>query len=154
MTEREKMINGALYDPSDPELEQLRLKARKLARKYNRTDEDQPEEQAEILRKLLPATKQLPYLQAPVYFDYGCNTYFGKYSSANFNFTCLDVCEVHIGDNVMICAGAKVLGGITVGNHVVIGANAVVVHDVPDGTVVGGVPAKVLKRIDAVDNLK
>lgn len=62
MTEREKMINGALYDPSDPELEQLRLNARKLARKYNRTDEDQPEEQAEILRKLLPATKQLPYL--------------------------------------------------------------------------------------------
>ena len=58
MTEREKMINGALYDPSDPELEQLRLNARKLARKYNRTDEDQPEEQAEILRKLLPATKQ------------------------------------------------------------------------------------------------
>lgn len=102
MTEREKMINGALYDPSDPELEQLRLNARKLARKYNRTDEDQPEEQAEILRKLLPATKQFPYLQAPVYFDYGCNTYFGKYSSANFNFTCLDVCEVHIGDNVMI----------------------------------------------------
>ena len=102
MTEREKMINGALYDPSDPELEQLRLNARKLARKYNRTDEDQPEEQAEILRKLLPATKQLPYLQAPVYFDYGCNTYFGKYSSANFNFTCLDVCEVHIGDNVML----------------------------------------------------
>mgnify|MGYP002244185982 CR=1 FL=1 len=102
MTEREKMINGALYDPSDPELEQLRLNARKLARKYNRTDEDQPEEQAEILRKLLPATKQLPYLQAPVYFDYGCNTYFGKYSFANFNFTCLDVCEVHIGDNVMI----------------------------------------------------
>ena len=61
------MINGALYDPSDPELEQLRLNARKLARKYNRTDEDQPEEQAEILRKLLPATKQFPYLQAPVY---------------------------------------------------------------------------------------
>ena len=48
MTEREKMINGALYDPSDPELEQLRLNARKLARKYNRTDEDQPEEQAEF----------------------------------------------------------------------------------------------------------
>ena len=75
MTEREKMINGSLYDPYDTELEQLRLNARKLARKYNRTDEDQPEEQAEILRKLLPATKQFPYLQAPVYFDYGCNTY-------------------------------------------------------------------------------
>ena len=43
-----------------------------------------------------------PYLQAPVYFDYGCNTFFGKFSSANFNFTCLDVCEIHIGDHVMI----------------------------------------------------
>ena len=41
-------------------------------------------------------------MQAPVYFDYGCNTFFGKRSSANFNFTCLDVCEIHIGDNVMI----------------------------------------------------
>ena len=50
MTEREKMVSGELYDPTDKELEQLRLNARKLARKYN----------------------------------------------------CLDVCEVHIGDNVMI----------------------------------------------------
>ena len=56
----------------------------------------------QIMRKLLPATEELPYLQAPVYFDYGCNTFFGKFSSANFNFTCLDVCEIHIGDNVMI----------------------------------------------------
>ena len=102
MTEREKMLSGELYDPTDKELEQLRVNARKLARKYNSTDEDDQEEQAQILRKLLPATEELPYLQAPVYFDYGCNTFFGKFSSANFNFTCLDVCEIHIGDNVMI----------------------------------------------------
>lgn len=102
MTEREKMLSGELYDPTDKELEQLRVNARKLARKYNSTEEDDQEEQAQILRKLLPATEELPYLQAPVYFDYGCNTFFGRFSSANFNFTCLDVCEIHIGDNVMI----------------------------------------------------
>ncbi|MBS6770877.1 MAG: sugar O-acetyltransferase, partial [[Eubacterium] rectale] len=102
MTEREKMLSGELYDSSDNELEQLRLHARKLARRYNLTDEDQQEVQTQILRELLPATEELPYLQAPVYFDYGCHTYFGKYSSANFNFTCLDVGEIHIGDNVMI----------------------------------------------------
>ena len=51
MTEREKMIRGQLYDSTDKELEQLRLHARKLARKYNLTDEDQPEEQAHILRE-------------------------------------------------------------------------------------------------------
>lgn len=102
MTEKEKMLAGQLYDPSDAELDRLRLKARKLARRYNLTDEDEPEIQRAILKELLSSTPELPYLQAPVYFDYGCNTYFGKCSSANFNFTCLDVCQVNIGDNVMI----------------------------------------------------
>lgn len=51
-----------------------------------------------------------------------------------------------IGDNVMITCGAKVLGPIHVGNHVTVGANAVVIRDVPDNCVVGGVPAKVLKQ--------
>ena len=66
MTEREKMINGELYDSADKELEQLRLNARKLSRKYNLTDEDCSEEQMQILRELLSATEELPYLQAPV----------------------------------------------------------------------------------------
>lgn len=102
MTEKEKMLAGQLYDPSDSELEQLRLKARKLARSYNLTDEDEREKQFQILKELLANTPEIPGLQAPIYFDYGCNTYFGKCSGANFNFTCLDVCPVHIGDNVMI----------------------------------------------------
>ena len=50
-----------------------------------------------------------------------------------------------IGDNVIIGAGAKILGEIRIGNNVVIGANAVVTTDVPDNCVVGGVPAKVIK---------
>ena len=53
MTEREKMLRGELYDSSDNELEQLRLNARKLARKYNLTDEDQQEEQASVLPILI-----------------------------------------------------------------------------------------------------
>lgn len=52
-----------------------------------------------------------------------------------------------IGDNVTIYAGAKVLGNIRVGNNVIIAANAVVVKDVEDNCVVGGVPAKVIKRL-------
>jgi len=51
-----------------------------------------------------------------------------------------------IGDRVYIGPGAKVLGRVTVGHRVVIGANAVVVHDVPDDAVVGGVPARVIGR--------
>ena len=50
-----------------------------------------------------------------------------------------------IGRNVFIGAGACVLGGVHVGDNAVIGANAVVIHDVPEYAVVGGVPAKILK---------
>ncbi len=102
MTEKEKMLAGMLYDASDPELVELLIKARKLARRYNLTDEDDVEKKEAILKELLPNTEYLPALQAPVYFDYGCNTTFGKFCSTNFNFTCLDVCPVHIGNNVLI----------------------------------------------------
>ncbi len=47
-----------------------------------------------------------------------------------------------IGSDVMITCGAKVLGGITVGDGAVIGANAVVVRDVEPGATMVGIPAK------------
>lgn len=53
-----------------------------------------------------------------------------------------------IGDQVLICAGAKVIGGITIGNTVIIGANAVVNKSVPDYTIVGGIPAKIIGKCD------
>lgn len=50
----------------------------------------------------------------------------------------------HIGNNVILAAGAKVIGNVRVGNNVMIGAGAVVVKDVPDNAVVAGVPARIL----------
>ena len=52
-----------------------------------------------------------------------------------------------LGDNVTVYAGAKILGDVHVGNNVVVAANAVVVKDVEDNCVVGGVPAKVIKKV-------
>lgn len=49
-----------------------------------------------------------------------------------------------IGDGVYIGPGAKIIGAVTIGNNVAIGANAVVTHNVPDNAVVAGVPAKIL----------
>lgn len=51
-----------------------------------------------------------------------------------------------IGNNVEICAGAKVMGGISIGNNVVIGANAVVITDVPDDSIAVGIPATIKPR--------
>ena len=58
-----------------------------------------------------------------------------------------------IGDNVEVCCGAKVIGGITVGDNVLIGANAVVVKDVPSNSVVAGVPARIIRHLDHVRDL-
>lgn len=48
-----------------------------------------------------------------------------------------------LGDDVLLGAGCKVLGGIVLGNRVVVGANAVVLQDVPAGCLVAGIPARV-----------
>lgn len=52
-----------------------------------------------------------------------------------------------IGDNVYIYQNAMVCGNIKVGNNVVILANSVVTHDVPDNVIVGGVPAKIIRSL-------
>lgn len=51
-----------------------------------------------------------------------------------------------LGNNVFLAAGAKVLGSITIGNNVAVGANSVVVNDVPDNCTVMGVPARIISR--------
>lgn len=51
-----------------------------------------------------------------------------------------------IGDNVKIFSGAKIFGDIKIGNDSVIGANAVVINDVPENSVAVGVPAKIHQR--------
>ncbi|MDR0276663.1 MAG: serine acetyltransferase [Paucimonas sp.] len=55
-----------------------------------------------------------------------------------------------LGDGVMLGAGAKVLGGIHLGNGVTVAANAVLLMSVPDDSVVGGIPAKILKKRNEV----
>ena len=55
---------------------------------------------------------------------------------------------VRIGDDVWIGGNVTILPGVTIGNNVVVAAGAVVTEDVPDNTLVGGVPAKVIKTIE------
>lgn len=54
-----------------------------------------------------------------------------------------------IGDNCILFAGVKIIGGVHIGNNCVIGAGAVVVHDIPDNSVAVGVPAKVISNNSA-----
>ena len=62
-----------------------------------------------------------------------------------------------LGDNIYIGPGAKIIGAVKVGNNVAIGANCVVTKDVPDSSVVVGIPGKVISQqgsrsyIDRID---
>ncbi|NKI67892.1 serine acetyltransferase [Collimonas pratensis] len=53
----------------------------------------------------------------------------------------------NVGDNVIVGAGAKILGPVMVGSHARVGANAVVVEDVPAGATVVGIPARIVKQV-------
>lgn len=58
----------------------------------------------------------------------------------------IDVSEVHVGEDCKIYNNVVVLPGVNIGRHCIIGANCVVNTDIPDYSVVVGVPCKVIKR--------
>ena len=51
-----------------------------------------------------------------------------------------------LGDNIYIGPGAKIVGAVKIGNNVAIGANCVVTRDIPDNSVVVGIPGKVISQ--------
>ncbi|AIL32949.1 sugar O-acetyltransferase [Basilea psittacipulmonis] len=56
---------------------------------------------------------------------------------------------IHIKKNAWIGANATILPGVTIGENAIVAAGSIVNKDVPDNTIVGGVPAKVLKNIES-----
>ena len=95
---------------------------------------------------------------AKVFIDHGMGVVIGEtavvgdgctiYHGATLGGTSLEPGKRHptLGRNVVVGAGAKILGPVTVGDNARVGANSVVLHDVPSGTVVVGVPGQVISR--------
>ena len=108
MTEREKMIQGKIYDCMEKELYNRRLLAGELCIKYNNLPESD-KSRLKVIKELFPHSDDTLLIRGPVYVDYGDNTYFGKYVYANYNFVVLDVCPIHIGDNVFFGPNVSLL---------------------------------------------
>jgi acetyltransferase-like isoleucine patch superfamily enzyme len=56
--------------------------------------------------------------------------------------------SIHIKKNAWIGAGATILPGVTIGENSIVAAGSVVNKDVPDNTIVGGIPAKLIRSVD------
>lgn len=111
-----------------------------------------------ILRVILPPMNTL-YLPTPkigpgLFIQHGFSTIIAAASigkdcwinqQVTIGFSNRTDCPT-IGDGVTICAGAKVIGNVTLGNGSVIGANAVVVKNVPPNCTVVGIPGRIIKR--------
>lgn len=100
-TDYQNMVNGRLYDASNPELRKLAKKHRLLMEDYNRTSRYEEEKLQEILSQLFNKVGENVKIVSPVYIDYGANTTIGDNFYANYDCVLLDVAPIKIGNNVM-----------------------------------------------------
>lgn len=101
-TMRDRMIRGQLYDASDPELCDLRLRGQRVCRAYNALDDDAQPERARILQGFLGAIGQRTVVQSGVRIEYGFNVSIGSGCYVNYDVIFLDICPITIGDRVQI----------------------------------------------------
>ena len=159
MTEKEKMLNQMLYNPThDNDLLNERNFAKDLCLQYNLLSSSEEEKKMELLKKLLGKTKGNFFITAPFWCDYGYNIEIGENFYANHNLVILDCAKVHFGDNVFIAPncgfytaghpidykarneGIEYAYPITVGDNVWFGAAVQVMPGVTIGSnvVIGG----------------
>ena len=67
----------------------------------------------------------------------------------NFNYNCA---PIEVGDNVFIGCNTTILPNVKIGNNVIIAAGSIVNKDIPDGSIVGGNPAKIIGNFDEYVN--
>ncbi len=158
MTEKEKMINGLLYDATDAELTKDRDNAEELAFLFNSLPPSKRAEKDNLMKKIFGKVGKNAFIRSTLYVDYGYNTEVGDNFYANHNLTILDCAKVKFGDNVFIAPNCgfytaahpldakerntllEYAKPIFVGNNVWIGAGVHVMPGVTigDNTVIGG----------------
>ena len=96
--EEERIFQGIVFCPGDPELAALKLRTHNLNVDYNNTYEDEYEKRAAILGEILGEMGEGTRSQGPIAFHYGKHTKIGRNFFGNFNLTIQDDGEVTIGD--------------------------------------------------------
>ncbi|PBB06612.1 maltose acetyltransferase domain-containing protein [Salimicrobium humidisoli] len=141
MTEKEKMLAGLAYDPSDEELVELRKSAREKIHRINA--EINQEKRSELVHNLFGSGKSL-HIEPNFRCDYGENIHVGEDFFMNFDCVFLDVTKIQFGDRCQVAPGVHIYTAthpldareratgkeygkpVTIGNDVWIGGRAVI----------------------------
>jgi maltose O-acetyltransferase len=150
-SEREKMISGAPYRASDPELVDGRLRAQELLALYNATTPRSTGERTAILHELFGALGDGATVMPRFSCDYGFNIRAGRNLFVNYDCVFLDCAPIDIGDDVQIApavqlytathpldpverrSGIEGAKPIRIGNNVWLGGGAIVLAGVTIG---------------------
>lgn len=151
MTEKEKSLQGYMYNPMEEGLVQDRKIAKDLYFEYNHTLPSNYEKRTDIMKKLLGEIKGNFLIEQPFYCTYGYNISVGNNFFSNIGCTISDGAKVTIGDNVFVAPHVSFLTEghaflpdlrndgweyaypITVGNNVWICANVSILPGVTIG---------------------
>lgn len=190
----ERMISGMPYNAFEPALETARMSVRDILLDYGKIRmrdysdvNEYNKARSKYLELFIGHCGENVFMEYPINFDYGFNTYLGDNFYSNYDLKILDVAIVKIGKNVMCATGVSiltathptdptlrghgiengipvtigdyvwlgansvVLPGVTIGSYSVVAAGAVVHRDVPPYSVVAGVPAKVIKTLNPIE---
>lgn len=112
---KERMLNGKPCLTFDKELAEERQHQQRLQFKFNNLDPDDFKGRITLLKEMLGGTGERVWMERPIYFDYGKNTYVGEGFYANTGVTILDGAKVTIGDNVFL---APYVGIYTAGHPI------------------------------------
>lgn len=141
---KNRMINGKLYIPEGDEIIREYMRSKRLNREINACTEEEEAKKNDLFRQLFGRIGKEFWIQPPFHCDYGCHTYIGDYFVANYDVIMIDVCNITIGNHVLlgprvcICTALHPIDAavrnrryeagkpITIGNDVWIGAGVII----------------------------
>ncbi len=144
LSEKQKMLSGALYCANDPELQSLMLHCRQVLSSFNNISNIDLAFKMKLLSKLFGKMGENCFIQPTFRCDYGCNIEVGDNFFANYDCIFLDVNKIKIGDNVFFAPRVCIYTAghpidkevrfiqleygypVTIGNDVWVGGNVVI----------------------------